>query len=233
MPEGVFEGAWSYGSEFKNIWPLFRYFPLGEIYRRLIYICGCHSVTKSCPTLCDPMNHSTPGFPVLYCLLEFAQTLVRGISDAIQPSHPLSLPSPPAFSLSQHQGLFQWVGSSHQVVKVLELQLQHQSFQWIFRVDSFSIDWFDLLALQGTLKSFLQHCSSKASILWHWTFFMAQLSHPYLTTEKIITLTLWTFVGQVMSLLFNTLSKFVIPFLKMWMGLVVEVKSNSEKTNIA
>ena len=130
-----FEGAWSYGSEFKNIWPLFRYFPLGETYRRLIYICGCRSVTKSCPTLCDPMNHSTPGFPVIYCLLEFAQTLVRGISDAIQPSHPLSLPSPPAFSLSQHQGLFQWVGSSHQVVKVLELQLQHQSFQWIFRVD--------------------------------------------------------------------------------------------------
>ena len=80
---------------------------------------------------------------------------------------------------SQHQGLFKWVISSHQVAKVLEFQLQHQSFQWIFRTDFFRIDWFDLLAIQGTLRSLLQHHSSKASILWHTPFFMVQLSYPY------------------------------------------------------
>ena len=92
-------------------------------------------------------------------------------------SCPLSSPSPPAFNLSQHQALFQWVGSSHQVAKVLELQLQHQSFQWIARVGSFRIDWFDLLAVQGTLKSLLQHHSSKVSSLRCSAFFIVQLSH--------------------------------------------------------
>ena len=87
------------------------------------------SFAQSCPTLCDPMNHSTPGLPVHHQLPEFTQTYVHRVGDAIQPSHPLSSPSPPAFSLSQHQGLFQGVSSSHQVAKVLELQLQHQSFQ--------------------------------------------------------------------------------------------------------
>ena len=104
--------------------------------------------------------------------------------------------------------LFQWASSSHQVAKVLELQLQHQSFQWIFR-----IDWFDLLAVQGTLKSLLQHHSSKAPILQRSAFFMVQLSHPYMTTGKTIVLTKWTFVGQVMSLLFNMLSRLIIAFL--------------------
>ena len=93
----------------------------------------CCSVGQSCPTLCDPMDGSTPGFPVLHCLLELAQTHVHWVSDAIQPSHPLLPHSPPAHNLSQHRGFFQWVGSSHQVAKVLELQLQ--SFQWIFRTD--------------------------------------------------------------------------------------------------
>ena len=93
------------------------------------------SVTQSCPTLCDPMNRSTPGLPVHNQLLEFTQAHVHWVGDAIQPSHPLSSPSPPAFNLFQHQGLFKWVSSSHQVAKVLELQLQHQSFQWIFRTD--------------------------------------------------------------------------------------------------
>ena len=91
------------------------------------------SVAQSCPTLCDPMNHSTPGLPVHHQLLEFTPTHVHWVGDAIQPSHPLSSPSPPALNLSQHQGLFHWVSSSHQVAKVLELQLQHQSFQWTFR----------------------------------------------------------------------------------------------------
>ena len=94
--------------------------------------CYC-SVTKSCLTLCDPMDCSTPGFPVFHYLPEFAQTHVHWIGDAIQPSHPLSSASPPALNLSQQQGLFQWVGFSHQVAKVLELQ--HPSMQWIFRVD--------------------------------------------------------------------------------------------------
>ena len=92
---------------------------------------------------------------------------VHWVRDAIQPCHPLSSPSPPAFNLSQHQSLFQWVSSLHQVTKVLELQLHHQSFQWIFRTISFRIDWFDLLEVQGTMKSLLQHHSSKASILQH------------------------------------------------------------------
>ena len=92
------------------------------------------SVAQSCPTLCDPMDCSTPGLPVHHQPLELAQTHVHQVCDAIQPSHPLSSPSP-TFHLSQHQGLFQWVISLHQVAKVLEFQLQHQSFQWIFRTD--------------------------------------------------------------------------------------------------
>ena len=93
------------------------------------------SVTQSCPTLCDPINHSTPGLPVHHQVPEFTQTHVHQVSDAIQPSHPLSSPSPPAPNPSQHQGLFQWVSSSHEVAKVLEFQLQHWSFQWTPRTD--------------------------------------------------------------------------------------------------
>ena len=166
-------------------------------------------VTKLCPTLCNPMNYSTPAFSVHHNLPELAQTHVHRVSDAIQPSHPLSSPSSPASNLSQHQGLFQWVSCSHQVDKVLELQLQHQFFQWIFR----GVDWFDLLTVQGTLKSLLQHCSSKASILQCSAFFMVQLSYPYMTTGKTVALTRRTFVGKVMSLLFNMLSRLVITFL--------------------
>ena len=111
------------------------------------------SAAQSCPTLCYPMGCSTSGFPVLHQLPEPTQTHVHRVGDAIQPSHPLLSPSPPAFSLSQHQGLFQLVDSSHQVAKVLELQLQHQSFQWIFRMISFRMDWLDLLAVQRTQES--------------------------------------------------------------------------------
>ena len=93
------------------------------------------SVTQSCPTLSDHMNRSTPGLPVHYQLLEFTQTHVHRVSDAIQPSHPLSSPSPPAPNPSHHQGLFQWVNSSHEVAKVLEFQSQHQSFLWTPRTD--------------------------------------------------------------------------------------------------
>ena len=94
------------------------------------------SVTQMCLTLCDPMDYSTPGFPVHHQLPEFTQTHVRWVGDAIQPSHPpLSSPSPPVLNLSQHQGLFKWISSSHQVARLLEFQLQHQSFQWTPRTD--------------------------------------------------------------------------------------------------
>ena len=137
---------------------------------------GCYcSVARSCLTLCDPMDCSTPGFPVLYHLPKSAQTHVHWVGDTIQPSHPLLSPSPPAFNLSSHQGLFQWVGSLHQVAKVLELQLQHQSFNDYSGLISFRVDWFDILAVQGTLNSLLQHHISKASILWCSTLFMVQL----------------------------------------------------------
>ena len=104
-------------------------------YRHLNTLVLFSSVTQSCPTLCDPMDCSTPGLPVHHQLLELVQTHVHQVRDAIQPSHPLPSPSPPAFNLSQTQGLFKWVSSSHQMAKILEFQLQHQSFQWIFRTD--------------------------------------------------------------------------------------------------
>ena len=149
-------------------------------------------------------------FPISQSLLKF-----RSIESVMPSSHLILCHPPlfPAFNLSQHQGLFQWVGCLHQVAKVLEIQLQHQPFQWIFRIYFFRIDWFDLLAVQGTLKSLLQHHSSKASILWCSAFFMVQCSHPYMTTGKTLALTRWTFVGQVMSLLCNMLSRLVITFL--------------------
>ena len=109
-----------------------------EDWQELLYTTGSvwsSSVTQSCLTLCDPMNDSTPDLPVHHQLLEATQTHVHRVGDAIQPSHPLASPSPPAFGLSQHQGLFKWVSFSHQVAKVLVFQLQHQSFQWTPRTD--------------------------------------------------------------------------------------------------
>ena len=139
-----------------------------------------------------------------------SQTHVHRVGDALQPSHPLSSPSPPAPNFSQHQGLSQWVSSSHQVAKVLEFQLQHQSFQGHPGLISFRMDWLDLLAVQVTFKSLLQHHSSKASILLCSAFFIVQLSHPYMTTGKTKAVTWRTFVDKVMSLLFNMLSRLVI-----------------------
>ena len=171
------------------------------------------SVAQSCLTLCNPMDCSKPGLPAHHQLLDFTQTHVHCVSDAIQPSHSLSFPSPPAFNLSQHQGLFKRGSSSHQVAKVLEFQLQHQSFQEHPGLNSFRMDWLDLLAVQRTPKSLLQHYSSKASILRGSAFFTVQLSQPHMTTGKTIALTRRTFVGNVMSLLFNMLSRLVITFL--------------------
>ena len=155
------------------------------------------SVTQSCPILCKPMDCSMPGFPVHHQLPKLTQTHVHWAGDAIQPSHPLLSPSP-ALNLSQHQGLFQWVSSSHQVAKVLVsasvLPINTQ-------------DWSPLgltgwISLQSKgLSSLLQHHSSKASILWCSAFFIVQLSHPYMTTGKTIALTRLTFVGKYLCFL--------------------------------
>ena len=235
-------------------------------------------VVRSCPTLCNSMDCSTPGFPVLHCLPEFAQTHVHQVGDAIQPSHPLSPPSLPALNLSQHQGFFksyigassvqfsrsvmsdslwphelqharppcpsptpgiypnscplsQWchptISSCHPLLLLPSILPSIRVFSnesalsitwskyWSFHFSispsneysgliSFRMDWLDLLAAKGTLKSLLQHHSSKASILWCSAFFIVQLSHQYMTARKTIALTRWTFVGKVMPLLFNT-----------------------------
>ena len=153
------------------------------------------------------MDCSMPSLSIHHQPPEFAQTYGHQVGDVIQSSHPLLSPSP-AFNLSSHQGLFKWVSSSHQVAKVLEFQLQHQSFQWYLGLISFRMDWLDLLEVQGTL-SLLQHHSSKASILRCSTFFIVQLSHPHLITRKPIALTRWTFLSK-MCLLFNMLSRLVI-----------------------
>ena len=163
------------------------------------------SVAQSCPTPCNPIECSTSGPPVHQQLPELVQTHVHWVGDAILPPHPLLSPSPLAFNLAQHQGLFKWVSSSHQVAKLLEFQLQRQSFQWISELISFRMDWLDLLTVQGTLKSLLQPTPP--------AFFIVQLSHPYMTTGKTISLTRGAFVGKVTSLLFNMLSRLVITFL--------------------
>ena len=152
------------------------------------------------------MDCSKPGFPVHHQLQE--------VGDAIQPSYPLSSPSPPAFNLSQHQGLFQRVSSASGG------QSTGASFSFSISpsneypgLNFFRMDWLDLLAVQGTLKSLLQHHSSKASILQCSAFFMVQLSHAYMTTGKTTASTRRTFVGKVMFLLFDMLSRLVITFL--------------------
>ena len=163
--------------------------------------CYCCSVAQSCPTLCNPIECSMPGSLVLHYLLEFIQIHVHWVNEAIQTSHSLLPSTPSAVNLSHHQGLFQWVGSLHQVTKVLELQFQHQSFNEHSELISFGIDWFDLLVVQGTLKSLLQHHSLKASVLQHSASFMVEHSPLYMTTGKTIALTIHTFVGKVVSAL--------------------------------
>ena len=154
------------------------------------------SVAQSCLTLCDPMDWSRPGLPVHHWLTEFTQTHVHWVSNAVQPSYPLSSAAPPAFNLSQHQGLFKWVSSSHQVSKVLEFQLQHQSFQWTFSTDLLLDGLVGCPCIQGALKSLLQHHNSKAHFLRCSAFFIVQLSHPYVTTGKTIALTRRTLLAK-------------------------------------
>ena len=143
----------------------------------------------SCVQLCNPMDCLSPGLRVHHQLPEFTQTHVHWVSDTIQPSHPLLSPSPPTFSLSQHQGLFKWVSSSHQVEKYWSFSFSIRPSNEHLGLISFRIYWLDLLAVQGTLKSLLQHHTSKALILRHSAFFIVQLWHPYMTTGKAITLT--------------------------------------------
>ena len=150
---------------------------------------------------------------ILHCLLEFAQTHVHWISDAIQPSHPSLSPSPSALNLPQNQGLF-----NESVLCIKWPKYWSFSFYIIPSSEhpgliSFRMNWLDLLAIQETLKSVLQYHSSKASILQRSAFFTVQLSHPYMTTGKTIALTRQTFVGKVMSLLSNMLSRLIITFL--------------------
>ena len=150
------------------------------------------------------------GLPVHHQLPEFTQTHVHWVGDAIQPSHPLSTPSPPTFNFSQHQGLFKRVSSWPTFWSFsFNIGPSHEYSGLI----SFRINWLDLLAVQGTLKSLLQYHGSKVSILQRSAFFIVQLSHTYMTTGKTIVLTRWTFVGKVMSLFFNMLSRLVIAFL--------------------
>ena len=163
----------------------------------LLFIFQFSSVAQSCLTLCDPMNRSTLGLPVHHQLLKFTQTHVPQVSDAIHPSHallsPLLLPPiPPSIRVFSNESTLhvRWP--------------KYWSFSFSISASnehpgliSFRMDWLDLLAVQGTLKSLLQHHSSKASIFWHSAFFTDQLSHPYMTTGKTIALTRWTFVDKV------------------------------------
>ena len=171
------------------------------------------SVAQSCLTLCYPMDCSMPGLAVHHQLPEFTQIHAHWVGDVIQPSYPLLSPSLPAFNLSQHQGLFKWDSSSHQVAKLWSFSFNISPSNEYSGLISFRMDWMDLLTVQGTLKSLLQYYSSKASILWHSTFFIVQLSHPYMTTGNTTALIRWTFVGKVMFLFFNMLSRLVITFL--------------------
>ena len=165
---------------------------------------GCCSVTQLCPTLCDPMDCSTPGLPVHHHLLELAQSHVHWVDDAIQPSHPLSSPSPPAFNLSQHL-------SNESALHIRRPKYCSFSLRSILPMNI--QDWFPLgltglisLQSKGVSSRVFSNTtrSSKASILWHSAFFIVQFSHSYRTTGKTVALTSQTFVGKVMSLLFNT-----------------------------
>ena len=176
-------------------------------------ICSGIQFTQLCPILCDPMDSNTPGLLVHYQLPEFTQTHVLWVSDAIQPSHPLSSPSPlPSIFLSIR------VFSNESVLRIRWPKYWNFSFRISLSNEhsgliSFRMDWLDLLAVWGALKSLLQHHSSKASIVQCSAFFIVQLLHPYMTMEKNIALTRWTIFSKVMSLLFNKLSRLVITFL--------------------
>ena len=197
-------GKWK-GKKWKQWQILFSWAP------KSLQVVTC-SVAQLCLTLWHPMSCTTPGLPVHHQLPELVQTHIHWVGDAIQPSHPLSSPPPPAFNLSQHQ-----VFPNESVLWIRWPKYWSFSFSISPSSDysalvSFRIDWFHL-AVQGTLKRFSSTTVWKHHFFSTQLFFIVQLSHPYMTTGKTIALTLWTFVGKVMSLLCNTLSMFVIAFL--------------------
>ena len=168
---------------------------------------------QSCLTLYNPMDWSMSGFPVYHQLLDSTQTHVHGVSDAIQSSHPLSSPTPLSSIFPSI-----WLFSIESVLRIRWPKYWSFSFSISPSTEysgliSFRIHCFDLLAVQETLKSLLQHQSSKASILQYSALFIVQLSHSYMTTGKTTALTRWTFVGKVMPLLFNMLSRLATTFL--------------------
>ena len=168
-------------------------------------------ITQLCLTLCDPMNHSPPGLPVHHQLPEFTQTSIESVMPSIHLilCRPLFLlpPIPPSIRVFSNESTLRMRWPKHWT---FSFSIPSKEIPGLI---SFRMDWLDLLAVQGTLKSLLQHHSSKASILQCSAFFIVQLSHPYMTTGKTIALTRQTFVGKVMSLLFNMLSQLVIAFL--------------------
>ena len=182
---------------------------LGHMTLKLVL--SCCSLTKSCPTLCDPVDCSTPGFPVLHYLREFAQTHIHWVMPSNHRIlwHPLLLlsvfPSIRVF-LNESSLPTRWS-------KYWSFSFSINPTNEYLGLLSFRNDWFDLLAVQGTLNSLLQHYSLKASFLRCPAFFMVQFSHPYMTTGKTTALTRWAFVGKVMPLLFKRLSMLVIAFL--------------------
>ena len=181
-------------------------------FSRIFRSLSLSSVAQSCPTLCNPMDCSKPGFPVYRQLTEVAQTHVHWAGDPIQPSHPLS-------SLSLPSSIFPSIRvfSSESVLCIRWPKYWSFSFNIspsneYSELISFRVDWLDHLAVWGTLKNLLQHHSSKASIFRGSTFFIIQISHSCMTAGKTIALTVWTFVGKVVSLLFNMLSRLIIVF---------------------
>ena len=169
--------------------------------------CCCSVVSNSL----WPVDFRMPGFPVVHHLPELAQTHVQWVSDAIHSFCPLSSLSPPVFNLSSIRIFSNELAVHIRWPKYWSFSVSPSNeYSWLI---SFKINWFDLLVVQGTLKSLLQHHSSKASILWRLAFFMVYLSHSFMTTGKTIALTMRTFVGKIMSLLFNMLSMFLKAFL--------------------
>ena len=206
----------------KQGWPTFSHCP-----KRAFQF---SSVIQSCLTLCDPMNWSTPGLPVHHQPPESTQTHVHRVNDAIQPSYPLSSPSPPALSLSQHQHFSNESALCIRWPKYWSFSFNISPSNEHPGLIIFRMDWLDHLAVQGTLKSLFQHHSSKALILRHSAFFIIQLSHPYMTTGKTIALTRQAFVDKVISLLLNMLSRLVITFLPRSERLLISWLQSSEKT---
>ena len=191
-------------------WILCTFKPLGKSY---INNQSVSSVVQSRPTLCDPMDCSMSGFHVHHQLSQLVQIHIHPVSDTIQPSNPLSSPSPLPSIFPSIRIFSKESALNSRWPKYWSFSFSISPSNEYSGLISFRIDLLDLLEVQGTLKNLLQHHNSKASILRHSVFLILQLSHPYMTTGKTTALTRWTFVGKVMSLLFNMLSRLVITFL--------------------